>query len=189
MSTSRRTVRDLTKRAISNCRNAHRSTGPKTAGGKLRSSKNALRHGYNTPPSPAATLTHLRRILSDPTANVSSSLETEIGRAAVALAIAEARLDRIIEDRSTLQAIDEEQEIEIEGMTAALPRYEGEDREAKWMREALTFYLQTKSRSRRTFQRLFERETRYLAHAYAARRKALLEFISKADKNYKTKPN
>ena len=43
------------KQIAANRRNAQRSTGPKTAAGKLKSSRNALRHGLSgpAPPDPA----------------------------------------------------------------------------------------------------------------------------------------
>ena len=37
------------KQLRANCENAKKSTGPKTAGGRARSSRNALRHGLSLP--------------------------------------------------------------------------------------------------------------------------------------------
>jgi hypothetical protein len=169
------------RKAISNLKNAEKSTGPKTVAGKRRSSHNALLHGYNTAPSPSATLDHLRRILSDPNTDVASSLETEVGRAAVALAVAEARLDRIFEDRSTLQVIDKKHESEAELMIEAMPRHRSRNKDDVWMKEALTFLLKYNHRSRRMFKIQFTQQTRYLAQAHATRRKALLRFLAATD--------
>jgi hypothetical protein len=167
----------LPKRAVSNRKNAQKSTGPQSAVGKRRSSGNALRHGYNTAPDPSATLDHLRHILSDPTADVASSLQTEIGRAALALALADARLDRILEDRSILQVTDKHHEAEAELMVASMPRHRSRNKNDLWMKAALTFLLRCNKKSRKTFQIQLSQQSRYLDQAHAARRKALLNFI------------
>lgn len=169
------------RKAISNLKNAQKSTGPKTAAGKRRSRNNALRHGYNTAPCPSATLDHLRRILSNPDADVASSLRTEVGRAAVALAVAEALLDRILEDRSTLQVIDKNLAVEAGRMAEAMPRHRTRNKEEAWMKEALTFLLKCNHRSRRIFKLQFNQQTRYLAQAHATRRKALMHFLATTD--------
>jgi hypothetical protein len=183
MTTSQRPARALSKRAISNHRNALKSTGPKTQSGKLRSSTNAVRHGYNTPPSPSSTLKHLRFILSDPEADVASSLATEIGQAALALAVAEARLDRILEDRSALQVIDKDHEIEAGRLFEALPPHRSRNKEETWMKEAITFLLKQNHRSRKMFKIQLTQHDRYLAHAHATRRKALIRYLAATDKN------
>lgn len=183
MTTSPRPARGLSRRAISNQRNALKSTGPKTQSGKLRSSANAVRHGYNTPPSTSSTLKHLRLILSDPEADVASSLRTEVGQAAVALAIAEASLERILEDRSAFQVIDKEYEMEAAFMFEALPPHRSRNKEETWMKEAITFLLKQKHRSRKMFKTQITQYDRYLAHAHVTRRKALMRYLAKVDRN------
>lgn len=178
-----RPARGLSRRAISNQRNALKSTGPQTPAGKLRSSANALRHGYNTPPSASSTLKHLRLILSDPEADVASSLRTEVGQAAFALAIAEASLDRILEDRSALQFIDKDHEMEAAFMFEALPPHRSRNKEETWMKEAITFLLKQKHRSRKMFKTQITQYDRYLAHAHATRRKALMRYLAEVSKN------
>jgi hypothetical protein len=177
------------RKAISNLKNAQKSTGPKTIAGKRRSRNNALRHGYNTAPCPFATLDHLRRILSNPNADVASSLQTEVGRAAVALAVAEARLDRILEDRSTLQVIDKNHASEAERMAEAMPRHRRRNKEEAWMKEALTFLLKCNHRSRRMFKLQFNQQARYLAQAHATRRKALMHFLAATDQKSQKEAN
>ena len=50
------------KQLRANRENAMRSTGPKTAAGRLKSSRNALRHGLSLPlmADPAAAMRHIR---------------------------------------------------------------------------------------------------------------------------------
>jgi aspartate aminotransferase-like enzyme len=57
-----------TRKAAANKRNASMSTGPRTLGGKLRSSHNAFRHGLASPiardPSAAANIDRLATVLA-----------------------------------------------------------------------------------------------------------------------------
>jgi hypothetical protein len=54
------------KQIATNLANAKRSTGPKTAAGKLRSSRNAFRHGLSRPlPSDPATWAKIDRIADE----------------------------------------------------------------------------------------------------------------------------
>lgn len=77
-----------------NQRNASKSTGPRGAEGKRRAAKNARTHGLNLPPDQDAVLRWVRIIRGNPEAARLDNMDTVSGRATVALAEAEAHLER-----------------------------------------------------------------------------------------------
>ena len=162
-----------------NRQNARRSTGPRTQLGRSASSQNARRHGLTAAPPAEAVLSHLRAILDDPSATPGTALPTPLGAAALALATAEARLDRArahgatVAIRQPRQALQEE----IDMVTDMLidPEYR--------------FDLDTQASGHRLLQRLTRASARsdvselrsarrYLSEAEAARRKALRKFMA-----------
>ena len=75
-----------------NQENAHKSTGPKTHAGKARASQNARRHGATARPDPEIVTLWLKIILNQDTITPADlTPEDPIGRAALRLAVAEAR--------------------------------------------------------------------------------------------------
>jgi hypothetical protein len=82
------------RQRVANRRNARKSTGPKSEGGKRRSSQNARRHGLTTPPSPDLVRFHYRLILGDDAAELVPLTADPRLQAARSLAEAEARLER-----------------------------------------------------------------------------------------------
>jgi hypothetical protein len=82
------------RQRAANRRNARKSTGPKSEGGKRRSSQNARPHGLTTPPSPDRVRVHLRLILGDDAAELAPLIADPRLQAARSLAEAEARLER-----------------------------------------------------------------------------------------------
>ena len=78
-----------------NRKNARKSTGPKTEKGRKRIALNAERHGLSSRVSAEYILGYLRQILGDAGATIEAASSTAGGRAALALALAEARLDRV----------------------------------------------------------------------------------------------
>ena len=162
-----------------NRQNARRSTGPRTPLGRSASSRNARRHGLTAAPSAGAVLSHLRAILDDQSATPEAALVTLLGAAALALATAEARLDRAREHAATVAIRQPQQELreEIEMVADAL------------LDDANRFDLETQASGHRLLQRLTRASAqadvselrsarRYLAEAEASRRKALRKFMA-----------
>ena len=77
-----------------NERNAAKSTGPRSRGGKKRSAQNARTHGLTGPPDEVSILRWYRIIRNDPTAQLRDALESAVTRGALFLAEAEAHLER-----------------------------------------------------------------------------------------------
>ncbi|SMX24706.1 hypothetical protein [Boseongicola aestuarii] len=77
-----------------NKKNAAKSTGPKSKHGKRRSAQNARAHGLTQPPDAAHVQRWYRTIMNDPTAELQDAFSSEEARAALALAEAEAHLER-----------------------------------------------------------------------------------------------
>ena len=162
-----------------NRQNARRSTGPRTPLGRSTSSQNAPRHGLTAAPQAGAMLSHLRAILDDPSATPESALVTPLGAAAIALATAEARLDRAREHAATVAIRQPLQELREEIEMVADTLLDPEHR----------FDFDTQASGHRLLQRLTRASARadvselrsvrrYLSEAEAARRKALRKFMA-----------
>ena len=162
-----------------NRQNARRSTGPRTQLGRSTSCQNARRHGLTAAPAGEAVLAHFRAILDDPSATPEAALGTPLGAAALALATAEARLDRAREHAATVAIRQPRQELqeEIEMVVDTL------------LDDAHRFDLNTQASGHRLLQRLTRASARsdvselrsarrYLSEAEASRRKALRKFMS-----------
>lgn len=92
------------KQIAANQANAKRSTGPKTARGKVRSGRNALRHGLSLPMvTQGETLLQARR-LAQALMGKGSALELELAAATFASAQAEAQRVRSV--RVTMMRLD-----------------------------------------------------------------------------------
>ncbi len=112
------------KQLKANRENAKRSTGPKTAAGRLRSSRNALRHGLSCPlttdPVAAIAARQLAQVLLPEAADDSQTM------AAIQMAEAQAQLLRVAAARRTLMANLEFASANLNEVwrLAALDRYE-----------------------------------------------------------------
>lgn len=84
------------RQRAANTANARKSTGPKTAAGKAKVAGNAVSHGLTMPPPRHEVLAWLRIILDDPEANIGAGGPDPLGVAALALAEAEAHLERTV---------------------------------------------------------------------------------------------
>lgn len=162
-----------------NRQNARRSTGPRTPLGRSISSQNARRHGLTAAPPGEAVLAHLRAILDDPSATPEAALATPLGCAALALATAEARLDRAREHAATVAVRQPLQELREEIEVVADALLDDEHR----------FDFDTQASGHRLLQRLTRASARadlnelrsarrYLSEAEASRRKALRKFMA-----------
>jgi len=112
------------KQLRANRENAKKSTGPKTAGGRARSSRNALSHGLSLPlkldAEAAAKAGLIRQMLA--------SEPTELSRGVAAVEVAEAQLDVL-----RIRAVRWQMMVQLESAgdlthlrrLAALDRYEG----------------------------------------------------------------
>ena len=124
-------------------------------------------------------LAHLRAILDDPSATPEAALVTPLGAAALALAAAEACLDRAREHAAIVAIRQPQQELreEIEMVADAL------------LDDAHRFDLDTQTSGHRLLQRLRRASARsdlnelrsagrYMSEAEASRRKALRKFMA-----------
>jgi len=76
--------------------NARKSTGPKTREGRRRSSQNGVRHGLNQSPPHDLVLKYLAPHAEEYGVDISEAHLTELGRALLAIATADAQIDRVL---------------------------------------------------------------------------------------------
>ena len=76
--------------------NARKSTGPKTTEGRRRSSQNGVRHGLNQPPPHDLVLKYLEPYANEYGVDTSEAHQTELGRALLSIATADAQIDRVL---------------------------------------------------------------------------------------------
>jgi hypothetical protein len=84
-------------RARANRANASRSTGPRSAAGKARASANATRHGLTTAPAHSKVALWFHTITGLELSDALWMQENEVVQAGLALAEAEARLERAVD--------------------------------------------------------------------------------------------
>lgn len=75
--------------------NVRYSTGPYTPDGKLKSAFNGVKHGLNQPPPHKLVLKYLAPYAEQYGVSTSSAHETDISRALLAIATADAQIDRV----------------------------------------------------------------------------------------------
>lgn len=78
-----------------NRRNARHSTGPYTPDGKLKSAYNGVKHGLNQPPPHKLVLKYLTPYAKEHGVDTARAHETDLGRALLAIATADAQIDRV----------------------------------------------------------------------------------------------
>lgn len=178
------------RRLRANRENALKSTGPRSATGKRRVSRNARRHGLTTAPPEDIVLSWLNVILDDPRLDDVASSHHEIALA-TSLAEAEARLDRarsaenrFLEDYHLLDRASAHLETRFVTETHETIYDWGpsEFRDGRWhageMYEA-SEWTKIKARTRRkTYEAELRRLARYRREAECARQRALQAWIA-----------
>lgn len=182
------------RRSRANRQNARASTGPRTAAGKARSSRNARTHGLNTPPDPAL-IARMYWTISE-----SDGWDPNIGpgdiqdREGWALAMAEAQVARVqaeISHRLAAYVDDvlapdfaDETMLELEILYKCVP--EGfPEREAR----ALRRWIRGIDARHRGLRRDLKVLDRYLREAEAQRRKARKRWIAVKFEKSRNEPN
>ena len=110
------------KQIAANRANAQKRTGPKTAAGRLKSSRNALRHGLSVPLSLSMTTAK-----ADALARVLASDQADVDQLAAATEVAHAQMEllriRAIRAEMTAQVDLGSADVETLRRLAALDRY------------------------------------------------------------------
>jgi len=172
-----------TDRKISaNRANALGSTGPKTAAGKRRASKNARRHGLNCPPEAEDVRAWYRVILDDASAEPNPIDQTSRQRAAHHLAEAEAQLRRVRDAEAyVLWEIANDGEAEGDSPHAELYEFVRAGHDFSVLdaidRRMFRFILRYSDWQIADRRRRMRTLSRYRAEAEARRRKALRRLI------------
>ena len=91
-----------------NRRNARHSTGPYTPDGKLKSAFNGVKHGLNQPPPHDLVLKYLAPYAHEYCVDTSAAHKTDLGRALLAIATADAQIDRVYKVIAQAPTHDEE---------------------------------------------------------------------------------
>ena len=170
-----------------NRQNARKSTGPRTERGRQRIANNAQKHGLTSRPKEERVLEYLRPLLGieNQWDLVGHALQSDYGRAALSLAIAEARLESVqkiyvefdyLDDReSVLQTLNLLEDLKDNWDMEIATRMEAQARSQR-LKALYQVYIH---KQLRTFRR-------HLSEAHGQRRMALKRFL---EQKYKTKPN
>ena len=168
--------------------NARRSTGPKTREGRRRSSQNGVRHGLNQPPPHDLALKYLERYAKEYGVDISEAHQTELGRALLAIATADAQIDRVLTVIANAPTHDDERKRAEFWMDHLLtyPRRFGQD---AIYRQAIKLIHRCEQNANRRNYSNPKTRNRYLDAAINARRKAIGRLDAILSQFSKTKPN
>ena len=177
-----------------NRRNALKSTGPRSKFGKLRSSKNALKHGFTAKTDPRETSEIFQEILAKPGLDFMEHCADETAARAMRLAAAEVRLRSArLNEHELLQEYRRffDNQFYDDGLIESL--MEGALFEAKFNKREARQILQITGMGIKggahAASREFELARRYLREAEAAHAKALKSWCESEASVPETKPN
>lgn len=160
------------RQIAANRSNAHKSSGPKTREGRRRSSQNSVRHGLNQPPPYNLVLKYLAPYALEYGVDISEVHQTDLGRALLTLATADAQIDRVLTVIASVPTHDDERKRAEFWMDFMLtfPRRSGQD---PIYRQAIKLIQRCEQNDNmRKFSNPKTRN-RYLNAAINARRKAM----------------
>ena len=152
--------------------NARMSTGPKTREGRRKSSQNGVLHGLNQPPPHDLVLKYLAPYAQEYGVDTSEAHQTDLGRALLAVATADAQIDRVLTVIASAPTHDDERERAEFWMDHLLsfPRRSGQD--AIYRQAIKLIHRCEQNANRRKFSNPKTRN-RYLNASLNARRKAM----------------
>ena len=151
--------------------NALKSTGPKTREGRRRSSQNGVRHGLNQPPPHDQVLKYLGPYATQYGVDISEAHQTELGRALLSIATADAQIDRVLTVIANAPTRDDERKRAEFWMDHLLtyPRRSGQD---AIYRQAIKLIHRCEQNANRRNYSNPKTRNRYLDAALNGRRKA-----------------
>ena len=167
--------------------NARKSTGPKTREGRRRSSQNGVRHGLNQPPPHGLVLKYLEPYAKEYGVDISEAHQTELGRALLSIATADAQIDRVLTVIANAPTHDDERKRAEFWMDHLLtyPRRSGQD---AIYRQAIKLIHRCEQKADRRNYSNTKTRNRYLDAAINARRKAIKRLDAILHKFSEAKP-
>ena len=168
--------------------NAGKSTGPKTREGRRRSSQNGVRHGLNQPPSHDLVLKYLGPYAKEYGVDISEAHQTDLGRALLAIATADAQIDRVLTVIANAPTHDDERKRAEFWMDQLLsfPRRSGQD---AIYRQAIKLIHRCEQNANRRHYSNPKTRNRYLHAALNGRRKAIKRLDALLSQFSEAKPN
>ena len=168
--------------------NARKSTGPKTREGRRRSSQNGAKHGLNQPPPHDLVLKYLEPYAKEYGVDVSEAHRTDLGRALLAIATADAQIDRVLQVIANAPTHDDERKRAEFWMDHLLsyPQRSGQD--AIYRQAIKLIHRCEQNADRRNYSNPKTRN-RYLNAALNARRKAIKRLDALLPQFSEAKPN
>jgi hypothetical protein len=168
--------------------NASKSTGPKTTEGRRRSSQNGVRHGLNQPPPHNLVLKYLEPYAKEYGVDISEAHQTELGRALLSIATADAQIDRVLTVIANAPTHDDERKRAEFWMDYLLtyPRRSGQD--AIYRQAIKLIHRCEQNADRRNYSNPKTRN-RYLDAAINKRRKAIKRLHALLSEFSEAKPN
>lgn len=160
------------RQIAANRRNAARSTGPTTQVGRRKSSQNGVLHGLNQPPPHDLVLKYLAPYADEYGVNAPEAHQTDLGRALLAVATADAQIDRVLTVIANAPTHDDERKRAEFWMDHLLtfPRRSGQD---PIYRQAIKLIQRCEQNDNRRKYSNPKTRNRYLNASLNARRKAI----------------